>query len=362
MADYEPVDLSPFCNVGTADLAPERQPPTGEQLFHGLPFRIGDPASPDAQSFIRIMPGERVTIPLDRVADRVIIAHRRLPASKDQHSEDEYVPPGRLVAEYGFNLTTTDEPPATIPIRERLEIGERSDGWDPSAPFLAPSTAEFGLPDRYEGRWDLAGWRQCELDVRRLPDYFLWTWQNPRPEAAIGTIELAAVTAPILVAAITLGNAAEHPFVREAARTVRFTALGPEGPRPLAEPAVEVDRGIATYAYRLPGTEDVTCFAADPMKGWGEAADPDSSHAYSRVGAIGSATVVLKDGEHEVGSFTWRDLTHDRPVERPGLRVEVAEQGRNWVHVSVLDDATGRPVPCRVAFRSPAGVPYQPHG
>src|SRR5690242_15172009 len=122
MADYEPVDLSPFCNVSTADLEPDRRPPTGEQLFHGLPFRIGDPASPDAHSFVRIMPGERVTIPLDRVADRVIIAHRRLPASKDQHSEDEYVPPGRLVAEYSFTLTTTEERPATVPIRERLEI------------------------------------------------------------------------------------------------------------------------------------------------------------------------------------------------------------------------------------------------
>ena len=32
------------------------------------------------------------------------------------------------------------------------------------------------------------------------------------------------------------------------------------------------------------------------------------------------------------------------------------------MHVSVVDDATGRPVPCRVHFRSPAGIPYQPHG
>ena len=32
------------------------------------------------------------------------------------------------------------------------------------------------------------------------------------------------------------------------------------------------------------------------------------------------------------------------------------------MHVTVLDDETGRPVPCRVHFRSPEGVPYQPHG
>src|SRR2546422_4274420 len=29
---------------------------------------------------------------------------------------------------------------------------------------------------------------------------------------------------------------------------------------------------------------------------------------------------------------------------------------------TVLDDETGRPVPCRVHFRSPRGIPYAPHG
>ncbi|MFN8540019.1 MAG: hypothetical protein U0232_21380 [Thermomicrobiales bacterium] len=44
------------------------------------------------------------------------------------------------------------------------------------------------------------------------------------------------------------------------------------------------------------------------------------------------------------------------------VRLELIDPGRNWVHTTVLDDATGRPVPCRVHFRSPEGVPYQPHG
>ena len=38
------------------------------------------------------------------------------------------------------------------------------------------------------------------------------------------------------------------------------------------------------------------------------------------------------------------------------------DTGKNWVHVTVLDDDTGKPVPCRVHFRSPDGVPYQPYG
>jgi hypothetical protein len=32
------------------------------------------------------------------------------------------------------------------------------------------------------------------------------------------------------------------------------------------------------------------------------------------------------------------------------------------VRTRVVDDATGQPVPCRIHFRSPDGIPYQPHG
>src|SRR5439155_23571913 len=42
--------------------------------------------------------------------------------------------------------------------------------------------------------------------------------------------------------------------------------------------------------------------------------------------------------------------------------VELVDRRRNWVHTRVVDDATGEPVPCRIHFRSPEGIPYQPHG
>ena len=44
------------------------------------------------------------------------------------------------------------------------------------------------------------------------------------------------------------------------------------------------------------------------------------------------------------------------------MKVELLDRGRNWVHVKVLDEDTGKPIPCRVHFRSPEGIPYQPHG
>ncbi len=38
------------------------------------------------------------------------------------------------------------------------------------------------------------------------------------------------------------------------------------------------------------------------------------------------------------------------------------DPGRNWVKVTVTDADTGRPIPCRVAFQTPEGVPHAPHG
>ncbi len=71
MADYEPLDLGESCNAGLDSLGGGRRPPIGDQMFHGLPFRIGDPARPEAACFVRVMPGESVSIPVDRIADRV---------------------------------------------------------------------------------------------------------------------------------------------------------------------------------------------------------------------------------------------------------------------------------------------------
>jgi len=357
LSEYEPLDLASSCNAGLEIFTAGRRPPTGDQMIHGLPFLIGDPAKPESPCFVRVMPGESVTVPVDRVADHVIVAHCRVAGGDDDH-----LAPGRVVAEYRFSLGGDAATTVVVPIRERLEIAAQpGEGWDASGPFLATSNDEISLPGRYEGPWELTGWRQTEVS-NTLADYYMWSWENPHTQSRIDAIEVQAVDAAVVVAAITTANAGEHPFRQEASRTLRFTALGQDGPQPLREPVVEVDRGVAAYAYRLPGSDDVAELLNDRAKGWGESADTDSPHAYARISAIGSATVVLKDADREVGRFRWNELTHETPVEQVGMRVQVVEQGRNWVHVTVLDDDTGRPVPCRVAFRSAAGVPYQPHG
>ena len=114
---------------------------------------------------------------------------------------------------------------------------------------------------------------------------------------------------------------------------------------------IEVDRGVATYPQPLPGEDD--------RAGWGAA---EGTSAYASIAALPSATVAVRRGEDELGRVCWGDVERDGRADAGQVVLELAEGGRNWVHVSVVDDATGRPVPCRVHFRSAAGIPYQPHG
>jgi hypothetical protein len=358
MADYVPLDLTAVCNAGQDVVETRNAAPIGEQTFHGLPFMIGPADGAEDAFFILLEPGGgSVTVPVDRPAQRIIVAHRRL---RDGGPERDPLP-GTVCAEYAFTLDdgTIDR----VLIRDRLEIGAVADeGWDSSGPFHAAGTDHLVLPDRYEGRWEDLGVRQCEAAYAWAPtSFFLWVWENPSPAAAVRSIELVPSGARVLVAAITIGTVDEHPFAREAARTIGVTAIGGDGTKPLVEPSISVDRGATGYAFRLP-SDGVDAFLKDPLKGWGEEIDERSPNAYAQVTALASATVRVHDGDRELGSFRWGDLSQETAIERDGVRVEVLEQGRNWVHVTVLDDETGKPFPCRVHFRSPSGVPYQPHG
>jgi hypothetical protein len=352
LSGYEPVDLSAVANAGMDRIDTRRVPPVGEVTFHGIPFLIGG-AEPDDARFVVLVPGAALDVPIGRAADRIIVAHRRLRQASDDPA------PGTVLAEYMFRRR--DGSSDRIQIRERLEIARAADeGWDASGPFHATGNNEIVLPHRYVGHWDEIGRRQSEAVYEpALPDYFLWVWENANPAVPIDAIELAAQVDGILVAAITTSDAGEHPFAREAARTVRFTVVdGPD--RSFSEPSVAVDRGVASYAHRLP--RENAGFLDDPLRGWGDEADETSPHAYARIAAVASAIVAVRDGDRTVGAFRWGDLGYDQPIRAGDVRVEVVERGRNWVHVTVLDDATGRPVPCRVHLRSPEGVPYQPHG
>jgi hypothetical protein len=354
---YEPLDLAAYAHAGPDVLGPRPSIAGGSRMFHGIPFRVACPPGTEAPAFVLIEPGApRIVIPVGGQAARVIIAHLRLPGLP---SADE-PQLGDTVADYTFEID--GRLPVAIPIREGFELSGPPGTWDWQGPFLAIAAGTSEPLDRRHGGWEDAGLRQTEIPHRhRDTELFLWTWKNPHPQERLAAIGFESRGSRVLVAAITLSHLDEEPFVRAAALPVRVTLLGPDRPAGPDDLSVAVDRGVATYVYPLP-RRHMEAFLSDPLKGWGEAPDLESPHAYLGIAASPSATVTVGLGDRALARIPWREVAATGSTERDGVRVELVEPGRNWVHVRVLDEDTGRPVPCRVHFSSPEGVPYQPHG
>ena len=177
----------------------------------------------------------------------------------------------------------------------------------------------------------------------------------------IRSIRITPKGPPFLIAAVTLGQVDEHPFARQGRRETRITITDPKLANVEFDLEVEVDRGDSTYAFPLP-TDPDRGFLNAYHQGFGEPQNEAASPSYVEISAIPSATVSIKQGGQTIARVPWGEVEKQGEAETSGLRLELLDRGRNWVKTTVIDDDTGRPVPCRVHFRSPDGIPYQPHG
>ena len=384
MSDYEPLDLSNLTNLGpqTLPLAEDGGPlhlmgsapfkyavpgsdvelegpvPVGPQTMRGIPFVVGSPDGSDGDLYVAAG-GEHggVSIPIGSAARRVIFAHAVLESTI---AEDGWW--GTDVADYVFRLAGGRE--ERVAVRERFEIGTLPGvGQIPGghSQFLAV-TDQYDKPmDRYEGQWGRAGWRQLETRGDPIERYWLWAWLNPDPDALIESVEIVPRGPGLIIAGVTLGHADEEPFAREGMRPARVVLTRDEDADQPFDLEVDVDRGRAKYPYALP-RQPADDFLAAPYTGWGEAQNEKASPAYVEIGAIPSATVTVKQAGKTVGSVRWGDVERDGSAEGDGVRLDLLDRGKNWVKVVIVDEDTGEPVPCRVHFRSPEGVPYQPYG
>jgi hypothetical protein len=363
-AGYVPLDISSLCNAGVSVMDPDgysgggtyleprpATPPLGHQSFHGLPFSIGD--DPE-RCFVAFRPEttDPVRVPIGRIAHHVIVAHAIVDTELWRGAAV-----GAVVARYRFAFD--DGEVLEVPVRERLEIGHVPMPWG-QYPFLAVPDQQDFLEPRWAGRWNRAGFRITEVGWPVPQGYYLWAWRNPRPEVALTDLEVRPAGHSFLIAAVTLGSLDEEPFCRSARVPVRITLLDPTLASAPFATELDVDRGSATYTQPLPS--EPLELVEPHMRGFGAPANPTSSPVYAEVAATPSATVSVLHGSKVVAEAGWEDLERGAVVETPRARIEVVENGRNWVRVTVVDAATGRPVPCRIAFHSEAGVPYAPHG
>jgi hypothetical protein len=357
MSDYQPLDLTAVCNAGPELFPNENAPAVGDQTFHGLPFRVGADTSA-GKRYLGFGSGEgvatdAVSVAVGQRARWVLLAHALLESRLMEGG-----PVGTTVAHVVFRYDDGQE--VRVPIRERFEVAVVPIGWG-QHPFLAVPDQKDSMQARYEGRWGNAGNRQTEANQAWPRHFYLWAWKNPHPDRSLASVTIEPAGPRYVVGAITLSHLEEEPFSRSAAREVIITLPKEEDATKRFGLEVEVDRGVATYPYPLP-EQPAEVFLKDGFQGWGEGQNRQNSPAYVEIAATPSATVTVKHEGEEIGSANWGELEQQGKVETPRVRLEVVEGGRSWVHTTVLDEETGRPVPCRVHFRSPHGTPYAPHG
>lgn len=350
MSDYVPLDISPQSNFEPGVVPGSRQGPRGPQTLRGLPFNIRP----------IYFPGDRkqpVEIPVRARACWLIIAHGLFETRLMEG------PPGQLVASYRFQYA--DREPVVVPIRERFEIafippGREIQYWG-QPPFLAVPDRPDSLVDRTSGRWEHAGNRQTEVDSAWPERFFLWAWENPFPDHELTCLSIKPLGCAFQIGGITVSALAEHPFQYGPCYPVKVTLTDVERADGHFDLSVNVDRGVATFPYPLP-REDKNEFLAAPLQGWGQTYSDRNSPAYVEIAALPSATVEVKAGTDIIAQVPWADVLAEKTAPTSNARIELVGHGKNWVHVNVVDDETGKPVACRVHFRSPEGIPYQPHG
>lgn len=350
--EYSAIPLDDAVN-GPLTLLPEPvRPDPGTLELRGLPFLIG---SDPERSLVHLGDGGAAdaTVAVGRSARHLIFAHRVLQSQIMQGD-----PPGRPVVELTFCLEGGKQ--VTHVVRERFEVAFIPPGWG-QLPFLAlPDQPDSAPQSRYVGEYGSIGYRQTEAGQSWPRWFYLWAWANPHPDLRVETVNLRALGPSYVLASIVAGTAEEFPFAREGARPVKVTVDGLEDTDRL-EWRVDVDRGTATLPYRLP-SGPVDEYLADPMAGFGDQFPKGQSPAYVEVSATPSATLrVTREGE-ELASARWGDVVEKGEVESGRVRIQALDPGRNWVRVRVVDDESGQVIPCRVHFRSPQGVPFQPHG
>ncbi len=368
--DYEPLSLTELCNAGVWLYAPENlgqdgtylqplpaSPPTGSQRFHGLPFQIGPGQGGDPPCFIAFgehgdLYRQKQVIPVGKTARHIIFAHAVLETRLWQGGAA-----GVEIARYVFCYQDGHEEAA--PIRERFEIGNIPLPWG-QFPFLCLPDQKHFLEDRFQGHWARAGFRLTEVGWAIPRGYYLWPWQNPRPEVEISHIEIHPGPQRFVIAAVTLSHLEESPFPRQARRPVRIRLSDATRSAVAGPLKVEVDRGVATYPYPLP---QASLADLEPeMAGFGAPPNEGTDPSYTEIAASPSATLTVRSGDNLLCQANWGALEREGVVESAGVRLEIVDPGRNWVTVKVVDGHSGVTLPCRIAFHSPEGIPYPPHG
>ncbi|MBX3029718.1 MAG: CehA/McbA family metallohydrolase [Chloroflexi bacterium] len=290
-----------------------------------------------------------MSIPIGMHATDVLVAHLAVGPLAGEEIEV-----GRPLAEYRF--TSADGVITNVPVRERFEVGTLPLPWG-HYPFLCVPDGYDVLESRLAGPWERIGFRRTEVSKHPPRWWWLWAWTNPRPDVPLRSMEVLPLSDRLVVGGVTIGTLGEHPLTPRPGRRIRIVL--PDPVLATDPPRLTVDRGLATWPRPVPDEPDRRM--ADGTPGWGAPPVHETRAWTLAIAAVPSARVVLEHPSMTRSAVTWGSV--GTAGQDPGApSIEVVDPGRNWVRVTVTDESTGRPMPCRIAFLSPDGDGWAPHG
>lgn len=340
--------------------------PSGSQTLRGLPFELG-PAPVTQKSLILLssasIPGavSSAEIPLNKPARWLCLATYCdwETVEFDPAGPEDMESIGLLLAE--ATLLFQDGSTHAFPIRRRYETSPPAAAWGRECFNAIQSNTwrTVGLNDPVPRGSDWGSHQQSVL-YQAVTPAALWicALENPRPDQALRALRLDARSPQFLAATgLTLFQGVENPLRHERRRVFRITL-----PDPAAGPGrwrVETDLGHVVRTMPALDFQPADWLAAEVAALAGERLSPKSDPRllYAEIACSNEAVITLTDtqsGARHRYDVAGRELT--------SLRVEILEPAKTWIHGRILDGATNRPTPARLAFRSLDGRYIPPYG
>jgi hypothetical protein len=383
---FSPIDLTAFFNASSRDFGPREQvrslggkshsdrllrTPAGQLALRGVPFRLGPEGVDDKRWVVlsaQSSAARTVDVPLSQPASFVCLA---MFCDWDEGATggDAGEKVGQVLAE--AVLLHDDGSETRLPLRRRFEVHSPSYSWGRMAFASRPHRMDVprALTDPLSQGTD---WGELQTIVTEgayssdgLGTVWISALLNPRPDRPLRALRLEARADDIVaLCGLTLFRGSENPLRFDRLCLYRLTL-----PEPADEERrwrLDIDLGIVGRTFRpMEFQPEIWLQAPDAGLGGRTIAVAGTRELYVEITASPEATLMVHDTRTDRRfEFELAPIAAARTLEARsgGARVEVVDRDRVWLHGQVLDAATKRPTPVRLAFRSKEGRYIPPYG
>ncbi|UCH35586.1 MAG: CehA/McbA family metallohydrolase [Armatimonadota bacterium] len=331
-----------------------RHLPRGAQQFWGIPFRLGAKDLSRKGLIVLDRAGTEVAVPLRGTATHLCVLH-----FSDASKRVELV--GEHLADYTVQYADGGE--HTQPIRTRFEIHPFVGAWGGAAYAAAGAHMTRVAPEDMAGK----AWGMYQTGVAGQPVQcasWVYALENPRPEAALAGLVLKPTgKRAIAILGLTLYEGPGHPL-RHVPRRIYRLLLPPEAKAKASDVSASLDMGHVTRLYAVPAKPDQR-WLDSPERGLGTARAEDKPTREFLLHATGAegATLSVQSGRKQYSIPFGEAFDTGKAGSTKGkARLQLLHPRTTWMHVTVVDDATGKPTPTRIRFCGSHGEYLPPYG